>query len=865
MSRAASHCSLSHSPYSFGTVRFSLNRRWATRESRVMTETTSSASIWIGGDILKTASLAVIAAVGYALLAYLCVEFPRNYGQVAPIWLSNGFGVACLLSCRTRHWPAVLLGCLVGGLAAGAHVQDLMTVNIILVSCNIMQIFLCAWCMRRVVGDEVDLGRARDMIAFALICGLAAPVATGVLSATIHTAMRGGVLWANIGVWSLGDILGLMTITPCLLALVRIRAYLRERPLSISGVACLALLLAVTVGVFSQSRPLLFIIPPVMLLVAWRLEVLGAALSATLVAIVAVIFTMAGHGPITLLKSGSPDQAIVLQLFLAVAIFISLPVASIQRHRRTMLHSMTEANAAVARSEARFRQLAENAQDMIIHSNLRGIVQYASPGCLAMTGFTPDEVVGREGMQIVYEEDREAVRAIVVEQLAHLAADIDNGPSRVEYRAVRKDGRIIWLESRPALSRDPLTGKVTGITDIVRDITEQKAMERQLREARNEAEAAAAVKGEFLANMSHELRTPLTSVLGFARLVDDEADLSPDARRFIGRVLSGGKALLTTINDILDFSKLEAGQLELKLEPTAPAVLIDEAMDLFSLETDAKGVALRAMGLEDLPTDLLIDGGRLRQVLLNLIGNAVKFTEAGSITVTAAYTPAGERLSVSVADTGPGIAPEDVDLLFRRFSQVDAGLTRKHGGTGLGLAICKGLVEAMGGQIGVVSVPGQGACFSFDVVAPSTAHAVAQPAEAARPLLPPACRVLVVDDNPANRELVTAILTAMGAEVIEAVDGIEGVTAAAAAPFDAILMDLRMPRLDGAQAALRIREEGGVNARTPIIAFSADARPTAPGGVFDGSVSKPMTVAGLIDALNAAMAAAPTKALAASA
>uniref|UniRef100_B0SWC9 histidine kinase n=1 Tax=Caulobacter sp. (strain K31) TaxID=366602 RepID=B0SWC9_CAUSK len=832
----------------------------------MMTETTSSASTWTGGDILKTALLAVIAAVGYALLAYLCVDFPRNYGQVAPIWLSNGFGVACLLSSRSRRWPAILLGCMVGGLAAGAHVQDLLAVNLVLVGCNIAQIFLCAWGMRRVVGDEVDLGRVRDMIAFALICGLAAPIATGVLAATLHTAMRGGVLWANIGVWSLGDILGLMTITPCLLALVRIRDYLRERPLSASGVASLLLLLAVTVGVFSQNRPLLFVIPPVMLLVAWRLEVLGAALSATLVAVVAVTFTMAGHGPITQLKSGSPDQAIVLQLFLAVAIFISLPVASIQRHRRNMLHSMTEANAAVARSEARFRQLAENAQDMIIQSNMRGIVQYASPGCLAMTGFTPEEVVGREGMQIVYEEDREAVRAIVIAQLAHLAADIDNGPNRVEYRAARKDGRIIWLESRPTLSRDPLTGKVTGITDIVRDITEHKAMERQLREARNEAEAAAAVKGEFLANMSHELRTPLTSVLGFARLVDNEPDLSPDARRFISRVLSGGKALLTTINDILDFSKLEAGQLELKLEPTAPAQLIDEAMDLFSLETEARGVALRAVGLEDLPADLLIDGGRLRQVLLNLIGNAVKFTEVGTITVSAAYEPAGERLSLSVADTGPGIAPGDVDLLFRRFSQVDAGLTRKHGGTGLGLAICKGLVEAMGGQIGVTSVPGQGACFSFDVVAPSTAHAAVDPAApVVEPPLPPACRVLVVDDNPANRELVTAILTAMGAEVIEAVDGVEGVTAAAAAPFDAILMDLRMPRLDGAKAALRIREEGGPNARTPIIAFSADARPGGPGGIFDGSVSKPMTAQGLVDALNAAMAASPAQPLAASA
>jgi PAS domain S-box-containing protein len=821
---------------------------------------------WTSRDLLKSAVLAVVAAVGYALLAYLCVEFPRNYGQVAPIWLSNGFGVACLLSCRDRHWPAVLLGCLVGGLAAGAHVQDLVTVNIILVSCNIVQIFICAWGVRRVCGQEVDLGRARDMIAFALICGLAAPIATGAVAATIHTAMRGGVLLANIGVWSLGDILGLMTITPCLLALVRIRHYLRERPLSISGVVCLLLLLVVTIVVFTQPRPLLFIVPPMMLLVAWRLEVLGAALSATLVAVVAVIFTMAGQGPITLLPAGSPDQAIVLQLFLAVAIFISLPVASIQRHRRQMLQSMTEANAAVARSEARFRQLAENAQDMIVHSNLRGIIQYVSPACVAMLGYTTEELVGREGMTTVHEDDREAIRALVVEQIAHMTAHHDNGPTRIEYRAIRKDGQVIWLESRPGLQRDPLTGALTGITDIVRDVTEHKAMERQLREARNEAEAAAAVKGEFLANMSHELRTPLTSVLGFARLVDDEPDLSPDARRFIGRVLSGGKALLTTINDILDFSKLEAGQLELKLEPVAPDQIIDEVLDLFSLEAEAKGVPLRAEGLARLPSDLMIDSGRLRQVLLNLIGNAVKFTEAGEITVSARYDDAEHRLHLAVADTGPGIAAEDVDLLFRRFSQVDAGLTRKHGGTGLGLAICKGLVEAMGGQIGVVSVPGQGACFSFDISAPYAVGLEIQAAsEAAAPLLPSALRVLVVDDNPANRELVNAILTAMGAEVAEAVDGEEGVAAAAAQPFDAILMDLRMPRLDGAQAALRIRGEGGLNAATPIIAFSADARPGGPGGIFDGSVSKPMTAAGLVAALNTAMDKAPAKALAASA
>ncbi len=821
-----------------------------------MAETTTAPG-WKGGDLLKDAAYVVVGGLGYAVLAYLCVEFPSAYGQVTPIWLSNGFGVAALLSSRGRHWPALLLGCLAGGLSAGAHVGDPLGVNIVLVGCNVLQIFICAWGVRRFAGDEVDLGQPRDMIAFALVCGLLGPLMTSAIAASLHTAMRGGDLLTNIATWTMGDILGMMTITPCMLALVRAPDYLRQRPLSFSGVASLALLLAVTVAVFAQSSyPLLFVVPPMMLLVAWRLEVLGAALSATLVAAVAVLFTLVGHGPIALMRHGSQGQAIVLQLFLAVAIFVSLPVASIERRRRQMLRNMTEANACVARSEARYRLLAETAQDMIIHSDIHGVVQYASPACLAVTGYAPEELVGREGMQVVHPDDMARVRAAVEAQLPA------RNQNRIEYRAVRKDGGEIWLESRPALLRDPVTGRATGIIDIVRDVTEHKALECQLRRAQAAAETAAAVKGEFLANMSHELRTPLTSVLGFARLVDDEPDLSPDARRFIGRVLSGGKALLTTINDILDFSKLEAGHLELDPEPVSPARLVEEALELFSLEAQAKGLPLRAEGLADLPAELLIDGGRLRQVLLNLVGNAMKFTESGAVTVEARYDAADRRLELAVSDTGPGVAPDDVDLLFRRFSQVDGGLTRKHGGTGLGLAICKGLVEAMGGEIGVTSAPGHGARFHFHIAAPPVVEAEAEVAEPDEPSsLPPACRVLVVDDNPANRELVHAILTAMGAQVDEAVDGEAGVAAATAAPFDAILMDLRMPRLDGAQAAARIRGEGGPNARTPIIAFSADARSGGPGEVFDGAVSKPMTAAGLVGALNAAMTSAPARAL----
>lgn len=273
--------------------------------------------------------------------------------------------------------------------------------------------------------------------------------------------------------------------------------------------------------------------------------------------------------------------------------------------------------------------------------------------------------------------------------------------------------------------------------------------------------------------------------------------------------------------------------MDLNPEPISPRRIIDEALELFSPEAKAKGVALRTEGLTWLPAELMIDGGRLRQVLLELIGNAVKVTQAGSITVSAAYDDIDQRLSLSVADTG---------------------LPREPGGSGLGLTNCKGLIEAMGGQVSVISVPGRGACFSFDIAAPQAAEAPAAP-RAAAPSLPPACRVLIVDDNRANRDQVNAVLTALGAHVAEAVDGEEGVAAANTSAYDVILMDLRMPCLDGVQAAQRIRDGGGPNAAAPIIAFSADARPGAPGGVFDGAVSKPMTAAGLIRALDSAMAA----------
>ena len=803
-------------------------------------------------DIGRTVLASLIAGLGFAVCAYVGVEVPRAYNQVTPIWLSNGFVVACLLAVETRRWTWMLAASLVGALLAGAHAGDALLVNFTLAPSNILQVWLCAWSTRRVLGREIDLGRPRHMIAFVGLAGFAAPLVTGALSSLIHTAIRGGDVWANMAVWVLGDILGILTVTPCVLVLVKTKSYLAERGVTRDGLLALLALFIVTIAVFSQGRyPLLFMVPPVMLLVASRLEVLGAVLGAAMVATVAVLFTMAGVGPMQLIEDSPVEQSIILQAFLAVSIFVSLPVAAFQRQRRTILDRMAEASEAAARSEARYRLLTENALDVIVHSDLNGRVTYISPSVLAVLGYAPEELTGERPIEFVHPDYMGAVIAI---SRGLVGGETQGAPDRIEYQAHRKDGAAIWLESRPTLALDPVSSEKVGITDVVRDITARKILEQDLREARFTAEAAAAAKGEFLANMSHELRTPLTAVIGFANLVADQPELSAETRRHVARIVDGGRSLLATINDILDFSKLDAGHMEIRPRGVDVAELAREVLAIFTLQASAKGLSVICEGLESLPASLWLDPERLRQVLLNLIGNAIKFTETGSVTLSLTYDTTAERLGAAVADTGRGIAEEDLKLLFMRFSQVDASIRRQHGGTGLGLAISKGLVEAMGGQIGVESRPGHGTRFFFDLFAPVQTLDETED-EAPPPSLPKGCRVLVVDDNAANRELVRTVLEAFDARVSEAVDGEEGVMAAQAEQFDVILMDLRMPRLDGAQAAERIRSGEGPSAGAPIIAFSADVGSGSPGAVFSGSVSKPMTVVSLVGAISALLPA----------
>ena len=365
----------------------------------------------------------------------------------------------------------------------------------------------------------------------------------------------------------------------------------------------------------------------------------------------------------------------------------------------------------------------------------------------------------------------------------------------------------------------------------------QNGLKRALvvsRQTRLEAQAASGAKGRFLAVMSHEMRTPLNGIAGYAQILDASDDLPERAREHVGTIRASCEVLLSLINDVLDYSRTETHQLALTARPLSMSEIIGQTVDIVRPLLADRPVSLMVDSAMAPGERHLGDARRLEQVLLNLLGNAIKFTAAGQITIGVTLSGAPEsltdRITVRVTDTGIGIAPDDLALLFKPFSQVDAGMTRNVEGAGLGLAISRSLVELMGGQIGVDSQPGQGSTFWFSLALARAGAAAPEPRLDAPALVPPrsavaARRVLVVDDHEVNRRVAALMLEAAGFAVAMAEDGEQAVQAVRAGKFDLVLMDLHMPVKDGLTACQEIRALPDPVGRIPIVAMTAAAMP----------------------------------------
>ena len=460
------------------------------------------------------------------------------------------------------------------------------------------------------------------------------------------------------------------------------------------------------------------------------------------------------------------------------------------------------------------------------------LFQYWPPFALAVRDWraADQQFIGLErlGQQIRRGTPPKAGEAASTAQLAE-AEQLDATASVLEQRFSEQMGRVARQAIGIAYAAVALLSLLVCMVGVLVSWRVQKVLVHageQLSEAKDRAEAANRAKGEFLANMSHEIRTPLTTIIGYADLLQKLDTLPAPAATFTGRIVIASRTLLSVVNDVLDFSKIEAGQIVLDPQPFNPAAFIAETLELVAGQAAAKGLALRADLPGELPLAVDADSSRVRQVLLNLIGNAVKFTANGGIVVGASYLPAGGgSLRFTVADTGVGIPPDRLSRLFLRFSQADGSTTRSYGGTGLGLAIYKSLTELMGGAIGVESEEGAGSTFWFTIAAPAITVTEAATAWYDEGWTVDAARILIVDDIAANRELVRAMLAPFGHHVTEASGGAEAVQAAMQREFDLILMDLQMPGMDGLEATRAIRERSELNRARPIVALSADVMP----------------------------------------
>ncbi len=500
--------------------------------------------------------------------------------------------------------------------------------------------------------------------------------------------------------------------------------------------------------------------------------------------------------------------------------------------------------------QARADELFEHTPIAYLELDSHGILRRINRAACALFGYQAGELLGQPVWHLMRPEDRAMSRRSILDKIARQHAD----PPFVR-ECVHRDGSGITVEIHENLVRDA-AGRFDGFFCAFMDITgrlrAEAAMQRkneELAQALATARDAVHLKSRFLANMSHEIRTPMNGVLGMTELLLTTR-LDPEQREFAESVRNSAGALLALINDILDFSKLEAGKLVLERVVFEPRRLVEDVVESLALRARGKGLEIDSMVLPDVTQQVRGDPGRLRQILLNLAGNAVKFTDAGHVRIRAAL--AGEhsgsiRLRFEVSDTGIGIAPGEHSRLFQSFVQGDNSATRRYGGTGLGLAIAKQLAERMGGEIGVQSEPGRGSTFWFTVAVEAAAETRA-PAIESDASAPPAsaARILVAEDNPVNRKIAERLLCNAGYRPHMVENGRQAVDAVAAAPYDLVMMDLQMPELDGLAATAQIRRLPPPASRTPIIALTANAitgdRERCLAAGMDDYLSKPIRI-----------------------
>ncbi len=802
---------------------------------------------------IRSLVVAPASAAGFLALGLACLSLSRFDLTLASVWLPNAAAVALLLCARLRNELPTYIGIAIAGLAANLLGGNPALTSAVYAVANVADIALVTWLTRRYCGPQPDMTDPGDVGRFVAIGGFVGPVVSAMIAAPAMGADPRAI-WIAASSWFLADSMGMILTVPSIL--LAVRAWPSRRTLAANELRRRGLLVLIGLGavalVFAQHRyPLLFLVPPITMFVAFRLGPVGTALYVPGIAVVTTWMTFTGTGPIVAATTSDIGKMYLIQLFVAANFLTGLPIAAVLLGRARIAEEL-------AHGRRELSLLADGITDAVLKIGGDGICTYASPSVRDVLGRDPEDFVGKHAAARTHPQDTNRI----VEALDRLLSG-EKDKERLTYRRLLDDahGNPVFIEADAAAAFDHTTGERDGVIVSARDVTERVELELLLTRARRKAEHAASAKSEFLANMSHEIRTPMNGVLGFADLMLQD-DLDPAHRRHTEMIVQSGRSMMLLLNDILDLSKIEAGHIAVQTAPVDLAMTVAECAALQRPNAESKGLELTVTGEGDAARSrkmVLSDALRLRQIVLNLLGNAVKFTERGSINVR--YWAGEKEFGIEVRDTGIGIGTSRLETIFNPFTQAESDIARRFGGTGLGLTISRQLAMLLGGSIEVESKPGKGSCFRL--VLPASYVSAPVPHEDARPPveateLPRSARILLVEDHDVNRVLATEMLERCGQSVASAHDGNEAIAMVMDSlmrgdSYDLVLMDIQMPGCDGYAATRAIRAEGITAETLPIVALTANAFPedvaAAREAGMQAHLAKPLVFAELARAL----------------